>query len=325
MKHIDRRRMMVATAAGIASISGPALAAWPEKPITILVPYAPGGAADLVARTIGERMAETLRQPVLIVNRAGAAGAIASREVARSPADGYMMVLGTSASHGTNMSTFKNLSYDAVKDFAPVSLVSTGPYVLVVPASSPVTSVKELIAHATANPGKMNYGTPGRGGQTHLVSEMFAIQTKIQLQGVHYRGEGPAVIDVVGGQLQLMFATVAAVLPMVQAGKIRVLACCNRERLPSMPDVPTLIEAGVQNFEAVSWIALYAPAKTPPATVRLLNEAVNKGLQSPTLISTFQKVGIQPGGGTPEDLGRRTAADVAMYAAVTEAMKFVPE
>lgn len=324
MKNIGRRQVIASAAAGLAGLALPAWAAWPEKPVTIVVPYAPGGATDLVARSIGERMTETLRQPVLVVNRAGAAGSIATREVARAPADGYTMVLGTSATHAVNMSTFKDLNYHAVDDFAPVALVSTGPYVLAVPSTSPAKTVKEFIAFANANPTKINYGTTGRGGQTHLVSEMFAMQTKIQMQGVHYRGEGPAVIDLAGGQIQVMFSTVAAILPMVQAGKVRVIATSTRKRIDAMPDVPTLIESGI-DLDSSSWIALYAPAKTPAATVRILNDAVNKALQSPSVIATFQKVGIQPGSGSPEDLGRRTVGDVAAFAAVAQAIKFVPE
>lgn len=324
MQYIGRRQVIASAAAGLAGVAFPAWAAWPEKPITIVVPYAPGGATDLVARSIGERMTETLRQPVLVVNRAGAAGSIAAREVARAPADGYTMVLGTSATHAVNMSTFKDLNYNAIDDFTPVALVSTGPYVLVVPSTSPAKTVQELVAFAGANPAKINYGTTGRGGQTHLVSEMFALQTKIQVLGVHYRGEGPALIDLAGGQIHLMFSTVAAVLPLVQAGKVRVIAACTRKRLDSMPDVPTLTESGI-DLESSSWIALYAPAKTPAATVRILNDAVNSALQSRSVIATFQRVGIQPGSGSPEDLGRRTVGGVAAFAAVARAIKFVPE
>lgn len=325
MMNIVRRLMRTAAAAGLAGFTMVASAAWPEKPITILVPYAPGGAADLVGRAVGERMSEVLRQPVLVVNRGGAAGTIATREVARAPADGYMMVLGTSATHGTNPSTFKDLSYNAITDFAPVALVSTAPYVVAVPTSLGLNSVRDLVAYARANPGKVNYGTPGRGGQTHLVTENFALQTKTQLQGVHYKGEGPAVIDLVGGQLQLMIATIPATASMVAAGKIRLVAISTRKRHPLMPDVPTLIEAGVPDFESVSWIALYAPAKTPDAIVRMLNDAVNKGLQSPALIAAFQKVGTEPAGGSPEDLARHTATDISMFKNVAESIKFVPE
>lgn len=324
MKAIDRRQMLAA-AAGLASFAMPAWAAWPERPVSIVVPYAPGGAADLVARAVGERMSETLRQPVLVVNHSGAAGAIASREVARAPADGYTLVLGTSATHGANMSTLKGLNYNAITDFAPVALISTGPYLLVVPSSIPANSVKEFIAYAKANPSKINYGTTGRGGQTHLTSEMFAARAKIQMQGVHYRGEGPAITDLAGGQIQVLFSTLAAAAPILQTGKVRCLAVATLKRLATLPDVPTLIEAGFPDFEAVSWIALFAPAKTPASTVRVLNEAANKALLAPSVIATFQKVGIQPGAGTPEDLGRRTAESVAMFASVAEAIKFVPE
>lgn len=325
MKDTNRRTMMAATAVGLASLALPALAAWPEKPINIVVPYAPGGAADLVARAIGEKMSEALHQPVVVMNRPGAAGSIGSREVARAAADGYTMVLGSSATHGVNPSTYKDLNYNPVADFAPVAMVSTGPYVIAVPATLPVNSVRDLIAYGKANPGKLSYGTTGRGGQTHLVSELFAAQTGIQMEGIHYRGEGPAMNDLVGGQLHLMFSTLAAVTPVVAAGKVRILAICTRKRNAAIPDVPTISEAGVPDFEASSWLALYAPAKTPPATVRALNEAVNRALQSPAVITTFQRVGIDPAGGTPEELGRRTATDMAQFAAVTKAIKFVPE
>lgn len=314
----------IAAAAAVLFSVTAALAAWPERPIRFVVPYAPGGAVDIVARTIGERMSQTLGQPIVVENRGGASGSIGVREVARTPADGYTLLLGTSATHGANPSTFKNLNYDAVKDFTPIALVSDSPYVVVVPTSLPVNSMQEFLAYAKANPGKINYGVPGMGGNTHLTVELFANRAGLQLQAVPYKGEQPAIVDLFSGRIQLMFGTIPTVAPFAAEGRLKVLAVTSRNRTAFFPEAPTLIESGIPDFESTGWIALYAPANTPPTIVRLLNEAVNKALESPATLNIFQKLGIQPQGGTPEALGSYTSSQIALWSSVVKAIKYEP-
>ncbi|MBK0393763.1 tripartite tricarboxylate transporter substrate binding protein [Ramlibacter sp. CrO1] len=312
--------------AACATAAFPAAAAsWPERPLKIIVPYPPGGITDIVGRSIAERLSETLRQPVVVDNRAGAGGTIGASEAARATADGYTLFIGTSATNGTNPSTFKELRYKPDTDFAPVALLATAPLMIIVNPSVPAKTLPELVKYVKANPGKVNYASTGNGGSVHLTTELFALQTGTSLTHVVYKGSAPALNDLMGGHVQLMFDNVPSAAPLAAAGKVRALAVTSTKRTALAPDVPTVAETAVPNFESLSWIALYAPAGTPPAIVKQLNDAVNAGLKNAKLLTTFEKAGLDPVGGTPDSLARYQAAEIAKWADVVKTIKYVPE
>jgi len=326
MTSLQRRTVLAATAAACATVALPAVAAtWPERPVKIIVPYPPGGITDIVGRSIAERLAETLRQPVVVDNRAGAGGTIGASEAARAAADGYTLFIGTSATNGTNPSTFKELRYKPETDFAPIALAATAPLMIIVNPSVPARSLPEFIRYLKANPGKVNYASTGNGGSVHLTTELFAMQTGTSLQHVVYKGSAPALNDLMGGHVQVMFDNVPSAAPLAASGKVRALAVTSARRTGLAPEIPTVAEVAVPGFESLSWIALYAPAGTPPAVVRQLNEAANAALKNPKLLATFQKAGLDPVGGTPEDLARYQAAEIAKWANVVKTIKYVPE
>ena len=326
MTFVKRRQVLAAAAAGLAALALPAGAAsWPERPIKIIVPYPPGGITDIVGRSIGERLSAALGQPVVVDNRAGAGGTIGASEAARAAADGYTLFIGTSATHGTNPSTFKDLRYKPDTDFAPVALLATAPLMIIVNPAIPAKTLSELIAYAKANPGKINYASTGNGGSVHLTTEMFALQTGTTLNHVAYKGSAPALNDLLGGHIGLMFDNVPSAAPLAASGKVRALAVTSSKRTALAPDTPTVAEAAVPGFASLSWIALYAPAGTPADVVRQLNQAANAGLRDARLLATFQKAGLDPVGGTPEALARYQAEDIAKWANVVKAIKYVPE
>ena len=326
MTSLQRRTVLTAAAAACATLALPsAAAAWPERPVKIIVPYPPGGITDIVGRSIAERLAETLRQPVVVDNRAGAGGTIGASEAARAAADGYTLFIGTSATNGTNPSTFKELRYKPEADFAPIALAATAPLMISVHPSVPARTLPEFIRYLKSNPGKVNYASTGNGGSVHLTTELFAMQTGTSLQHVVYKGSAPALNDLMGGHVQVMFDNVPSAAQLAASGKVRALAVTSSRRTALAPDVPTVAEVAVPGFESLSWIALYAPAGTPPAVVRQLNEAVNAALKNPKLLTTFQKAGLDPVGGTPEDLARYQAAEIAKWANVVKTIKYVPE
>ena len=326
MTSLQRRTVLAAAAAACATVALPAVAAtWPERPVKIIVPYPPGGITDIVGRSIAERLAETLRQPVVVDNRAGAGGTIGASEAARAAADGYTLFIGTSATNGTNPSTFKELRYKPETDFAPIALAATAPLMIIVNPSVPARSLPEFIRYLKANPGKVNYASTGNGGSVHLTTELFAMQTGTSLQHVVYKGSAPALNDLMGGHVQVMFDNVPSAAPLAASGKVRALAVTSARRTGLAPEIPTVAEVAVPGFESLSWIALYAPAGTPPAVVRQLNEAANAALKNPKLLATFQKAGLDPVGGTPEDLARYQAAEIAKWANVVKTIKYVPE
>lgn len=308
------RRLLLGAA--LATVPAAALAqapAFPAKTIRLIAPFAPGGALDLVARVVGQVLTEQLGQPVIVDNRAGAAGAIGSEQVARAAPDGYTLLLGATTTHGINP-VLQKLSYDPLKDFAPVSLVATIPHVLVVNPSLPVASLPDLIKYARAKPG-LTYGSAGTGSPHHLAGEMLKIATGIDITHVPYKGSAPAMADVMGGQVQFMSIELTAAVSQIKAGKLRAIAIATAKRVPGV-DLPTVGEGGVPNFEVTAWYAVYAPAGTPRATVDILSKAIARGLGSGEARDKLASLNAVTVGSTPEELTTHMRAELARWSKV---------
>ncbi len=274
--------MLVGIAAwGLPLFAAAQAPAYPTKPIRLVVPFPPGGATDILAREVAKHLTEAWGQSVVVDNRPGAGGNIGSELVAKAAPDGYTLEMGTVGTHAINASLYSKMPYDHVKDFVPVILVAGVPNVLEVNPSVPVNSVQELIAYAKANPGKLNFASSGAGTSIHLSGELFKVMAGVQMTHVPYKGSAPALQDLLGGQVQLMFDNLPPSLPQIKAGKLRALAVTSTTRAPALPDVPTVAEAGLPGFEASSWFGVLAPAGTPPAIVAKLNAEIAKWLTSP--------------------------------------------
>lgn len=309
-------------AAGLAALlaagAGWAQQPYPSKPIRVIVAFAPGGIADFAARSVSQKLSESLGVPVVVENRAGAGGITGAEVVAKSPPDGYTLLV-TSISHTINPSLRKNLPFDAVRDFAPVTLITDAPNFLVVHPSLPAKTVKELIALARARPGQITYASSGAGTSTHLSGELFKSLARIDIVHVPYKGGGPAVIDLVGGHVQMMFSTLPSVLQQVRAGKLRGLAVTGARRFPAAQEFPTMIEAGVAGFEVSGWSGMFAPAGTPRETVSRLAAETGKILRAPELKERFFVQGAEPVGNTPEEFAAFVSAEIAKWKKVVEA------
>ncbi|TAL91266.1 MAG: tripartite tricarboxylate transporter substrate binding protein [Candidimonas sp.] len=289
----------------LALIAVPLLAhgettAWPTKRITIVVPFPPGGATDVMARLFAPKIEKALGQAVIVENKVGAGGSIGTQYVARARDDGYTLLWGTVATHGIGPSVYKHLPYDPVKDFVPIIHAVDQPYVLVANPSLGVTTVAQLIALAKSKPGTIPVGSAGNGTGAHMILEKFMAQTKTNMLHVPYKGAGPAMVDLLGGQVKLDFDVILTTAPYIAAKKAIPLAVTSAQRSPTLPNVPTMIEAGVPGFTAVGWNGLFAPAGTPDVAVRKLNKAVNDALASPDIHDRLVKQGSVPVGGTPE-------------------------
>jgi tripartite-type tricarboxylate transporter receptor subunit TctC len=289
---------------------------YPNKPMRMVVPYPPGGASDVVARLISQYMGETFRQPVVVENRAGANGIISYQFVAQSAADGYTMLMSNVGPSAINPSIYTKIPYDAIKDFAPVSLTNLVPLMLVVNSSLGVNSVAELIAKAKAAPGMLTYGTGGTGTAGHLAMELFMSNAGIRMERVSYKGDGLALNDMLGNQITTMFTTVISGDPHVQSGKLKALAVTTTKRLAAKPDLPTVAELGMPGFEAVSWGGVMVPANTPRAIVVKLNAEINRILKLPDVRERLAKVGAETAGGTPEEFQAYLAAETEKWARV---------
>ena len=310
-----------ATAAAAALLPAPAhaqpsdAAAWPAKPIRWVVPFPPGGAMDVIARTLGERAGRTLGQPFVIENRPGAGGNIGADAVAKSPADGYTIMI-TSIGMATNKALYAKLSYDPVKDFAPISLLAVVPNVLVVNANSPDKTVADVIAHAKREPGKLTYASAGNGTSIHLAGEVFASMAGLNLLHVPYKGSGPAVTDMLGGQVDLMFDSITSAAPHIQAGKLRALGVTSAKRSAALPNVPTIAEAGVPGYEVSPWFAVFAPAGTPAPIVQKINAALLDAMKQPDTKARFDAIGAEPIGSTPAQLATHLDKEMARWGAL---------
>jgi tripartite-type tricarboxylate transporter receptor subunit TctC len=303
----------------ILALPGIALAqAFPSKPIRIVVAFAPGGIADFAARSVSQKLSENFGVPVVVENRPGAGGITGAEIVAKSPPDGYTLLV-TSISHTINPSVRKSLPFDAVRDFAPVTLITDAPNLLVVHPSLPVKSVKELVALARARPGQINYASSGTGTSTHLSGELFKSLARVDVVHVPYKGGGPAVIDLVGGHVETMFSTLPSVLQQVRAGKLRGLAVTGARRFPSAPEFPTMIEAGMAGYEVSGWSGMFAPAGAPREAVSRLAAEIGKILQAPELRERFFVQGAEPVGNAPEAFAAFVRSEISKWKKVVEA------
>ncbi|HSN39232.1 MAG TPA: tripartite tricarboxylate transporter substrate binding protein [Burkholderiales bacterium] len=301
------------------------MAAYPERPVRLVVPAAPGGAVDAVGRITGQKISELIGQNVVIDNRTGANQIIGTEIVARAAPDGYTLLI-TAGAFTINPSLYRKLPYDALRDFAPiVHIANSGGLVIVVHPSFPAKSLGELIEIARAGPGKVIYGSAGFGNLTHLGGEMFQALAGVRLTHVPYKGAGPAINDLLGGQIPLMFGPAAAVIPLVKAGRLRPLAFTGSKRSEALPDLPTAEEAGVRGYVASGWFGVYAPRGTPGAVVRRLNAAVNRMLKMPVTLERFAALNLEPVGGSPEDFARFLREDIRKYAKIISAVGIQPQ
>ena len=317
MKSITR--VIVATAfASIGLLPAASFAqAYPTKPVTVVVPYPPGGATDIIGRVLAQKLSENLKQQFVVDNRSGAGGNIGAQAVASAKPDGYTILMGAMTSHSINATLQKDTAhFDLEKDFAPIAIVGTVPLVLVVNPTVPATSLKEFVALAKAKPGDMTYASAGNGSPQHLTGEQFKLATKTDMVHIPYKGSGPAMIDLMGGQVKSMIETVPAAVSFIKTGKIRALMVTTRKRVESLPDVPTAAEAGMPGFEASSMFGMAAPAKTPKEVVDRLNAELAKILQLPDVKAKLLEQGVYATHTTPAEAAKRIHDEVAMWAKV---------
>ncbi len=298
--------------------------AFPSRPVTIVVPFAPGGATDTLTRTLAQKMAAKLGQPVVIENRAGASGMIGTARVAKSAPDGHTVLLGGTGALSVNPYLYKKIAYDAQKDFTPIVLAAVLPNLLVVPQSLPVSSVAEFNAYAKAQDGKVSFGTPGNGTPPHLGAELYNSMAGIKSTHIPYQGGAPAVQDLVAGRTQFMFALLPESLPFVKSGKLKALGATTRERLAEIPDLPTVAET-VPGFEFTSWYGYLAPAGTPKDVIQSLNEAFNHALKDPAVQERLRSMGFQPVGGGAEKMREIIDTSAAKWKKVIEDNKITIE
>jgi tripartite-type tricarboxylate transporter receptor subunit TctC len=305
---------LVAASAAYASAQ-----TYPSKAIRLVVPFPPGGTTDILAREVGQRLTEVFGQPVVIDNRPGAAGNIGSDIVAKSAPDGYTLLLCTVSSHAINPGLYSKLPYDHIKDFAPVILVARVPNVLVVNPDVPVNTVADLVKLAKERPGQINFASSGSGTSIHLSGELFKTMAGVDMVHVPYKGSAPALTDLIGGQVQIMFDNLPSSLPQIKAGKLRAIAVTSAQRAPALPNVPTIAESGLPGFEATSWFGVLAPAGTPPAIITRLNAEIDKWLQSPEAKEKLLAQGAAAAGGTPEQFATYIRSETEKWAKVIKA------
>ena len=304
MKYLPMK-FTIAFICGLLSLvlTAPANAqSYPNKPVRVVVPYPPGGPTDIVARVLFQQVSEATGQQFLVDNRAGAGGNIGAEIVAKSPADGYTLLIGTTA-HAINMSLFKNLSYDVQKDFAPVSLLTQGPLVLVAHPQFPANSIKEVIELAKSKSGGLNFASSGNGQSTHLSAELFNTMAGIKMSHVPYKGSAPALTDVMSGQVDVMFDTTLSAMPFVKAGKLKALGLTSPVRSPVAPDVPTIAESGLPGYEVFAWNGVFVPAGTPKAIIQQLNDQIRKAMLLPQVKDKFSAQGFAASWNSPENFG----------------------
>lgn len=308
--------LLVATAAGVLPLQATAADAYPTKPIRMLVPFAPGGGTDIMARLIAANMSAALGQQVIVDNRAGGGGTIGAETAVRATPDGYTIIM-VSGSYGTNAALYK-LPYDPVKDIQTIVMIGESGFVLALHPSVPAKTVPELIAHAKANPGKLNYASTGTGGITHLTSELFDLMAGTKMTHIPYKGTGPALSDLLGGQVQLIFGSMPATIPHARSGKLRGIGVTTAKRAGPLPDVPAIGEF-VKDYEAVLWYGLWGPKGLPKTVISRWNEGVARILQTPEMQKRLAGDGVEPAGGPPEQFQKAIARDVEKWRKVVKA------
>lgn len=296
----------------------PALAAYPEKPIRLIMPYPAGGSIDTAGRAVAQKLADNFAQQVVIDNRTGAGGVIGTETAARAVPDGYTLVIGGTGTIALSPHLHRKLPYDPVRDFAPVTMLIASPYVIVVHPSVAATNVKELIALAKAKLGQINYASGGAGSAPHFASEMFNTAAGIKLTHVPYKGSTPGVIDLIGGQVQVMFTGIPSVLANIKNNRLRAIGVTGKTRSAALPDVPTVIESGVPGYVVTPWFGLLAPARTPQAVIATLHRETVKVLRSPALLERFAVEGIDPVGDTPEQFAAYIREEIVKWGKVVK-------
>jgi tripartite-type tricarboxylate transporter receptor subunit TctC len=283
---------------------------WPQRPIKYIVNFAAGGTTDILARMIAPKLADALGQPVVVENKAGQAGSIGATDLARSAPDGYTIGSGTISSHAINVSLYSKLPYDAIKDFAPITMLATLPNMLVVHPSIPASNVQELIAFLKANPDKHSFGSAGNGTSQHMSGELFKAMTGVQMQHIPYKGSGPMIPDLLGGTLSMSFENLTTAYPPARQGKLRALAVTTAKRSFIAPDVPTLAESGLAGYDISSWQAIFAPGGTPKAIIDRLYAETAKALKAPDVAKRLQDLGLDAGGMTPDELSAKIREEI---------------
>ncbi len=316
------KRPLLAALIGLAgALLAPAAIAdaYPSKPIRFVVPYPPGGPLDTIARLLGQKVSESVKQPVVIENKAGAGGNIGADFVAKSPPDGYTLLMGAVATHAINPSLYARMPYDAARDFVPVTQIASTPNVLIVHPSIAASSVSEFIAHAKANPGKLNFGSGSTGSAGHLAGELFKATAGVDMAHIPYKGAAPAMQDLIGGQIHLMFDNLASALTQVRAGKVKAIAVTTAKRSTLAPELPTVAESGVPGFDISTWFGLFVPAGTPPEVVARLHAEFTRALAAPDVRERMLKLGAEPVGNRPEEFAAYIRAEAEKYARVVKA------
>lgn len=305
-------------------VAGAALAAYPERTITIVVPTAPGGGNDVMARTVGQKMSTLLGQPVIVENKAGANGAIASEFVARAPADGYTLLLGYVATHAMNPALQK-LRYDPVTDFAPIGLIATSQTLMVANTKAGIKDAPDLVAQLRAKPDKFAYASAGNGTAPHFAAELFKINAGVSMLGVPYKGAAPAVTDTISGQTQVMFPSLFTALPFVKGGQLKALGVAGPKRSPLLPNVPTLKEQGIQGVDVQQWYGLFAPARTSPEIVAALNKALQQSLADKDIVRRLAEHGADAEPSTPAQFGALVKTELAKWRGVVQRAQIRPD
>jgi tripartite-type tricarboxylate transporter receptor subunit TctC len=316
MKRAFRRFSLLIVA---VTMAGAALAQYPAKPVRIVVPYPPGGTSDILARLIGAKLADSLGHPFPVENRPGASGAIGSQVVAKAAPDGYMLLLGTASTHGVNSAVAKSLPYDAVKDFSPITVVGGTPNVILVHPDIAAKSLAELLALARSKPGRLNFGSTSLGGTPHMSAELLKMMTGVDIVHVPYKGAGPMLADLIGGQVQIGFDNLPSSTGHIRSGKVRALAVTTPKRWPGSPEIPTVAESGVPGYEVSGWFGLLAPGGTPRPVVDTLYRAISAALKQPEMQKQMLEFGAEPGGNPPEDFARQIAAEIEKWKKVVSA------
>lgn len=320
-----RAALAVCVSAAIFSIAFPVAAqsSWPTKPVRIVVPFAPGGTTDILARAVAPELSQAFGQQFIVDNRAGAGGNVGADMVAKAPADGYTLLMGTVGTHGINKALYAKMPFDPQKDFSPVTLVAGVPNVMVMNAERAkalgINNVADFIRYAKANPGKLNMASSGNGTSIHLAGELFKSMTGIFMTHIPYRGSGPALLDLLGGSMDVMFDNLPSSMPLIKSGKLKALAVTSSQRSGALPDVPTIEEAGkLKGFEASSWFGLLAPAGTPPDIINRVQQEVAKSLNTPAIKEKLLAQGAIPSGNTPAEFARLIDSEIKKWAQVVK-------